>query len=66
VTGIFVARVRPGRVDILRNDRIRVDSFVVPPGARLREVLAQNGWRPTGRGVRGRGHDSILVEPIRR
>jgi hypothetical protein len=65
VNGVFVARVSPGRVDVLRDGQTMVDSFSVAPGARLRDVMAQNGWRPTGRFVRGRAHDSIIVVPIK-
>jgi hypothetical protein len=65
VNGVFVARVSPGRVDVLRDGQTMVDSFSVAPGARLRDVMAQNGWRPTGRFVRGRAHDSIIVIPIK-
>jgi hypothetical protein len=66
VSAIYVARVRPGRVDVLEDGRTRVDSFAVPPGARLRTVLAEHGWRPTGRVVRGRGHDGLIVTPLKR
>ena len=66
VSPIYVARVRPGRVDVLQDGSTRVDSFEVAPGARLRDVMADNGWRPTGRVVRGRGHDALIVTPIKR
>jgi hypothetical protein len=65
VIALFTARVRPGRVDILRDGTIRVDSFAVPPGTRLREVLATNGWRPTGRTLRSGGHEDLIVEAIK-
>jgi hypothetical protein len=65
VNALFTARVRPGRVDIMRDGATRVDSFAVPPGARLRDVLAKNGWRPTGRVVRSGRHDDLIVEAIK-
>ena len=61
---LYLAQIRPGRVEIYRDDSTRVDAFDVPVGARLRAVLADHGWRPTGRRVSGRGWDVIIVEPI--
>ncbi len=65
VNALFTARVRPGRVDIFRDGVARVDSFAVPPGARLRDVLATNGWRPTGRSLRSGMHDDLVVEAFK-
>jgi hypothetical protein len=65
VNALFTARVRPGRIDIVRDGATRVDSFAVPPGARLRDVLAKNGWRPTGRTLRSGGHEDLIVEAIK-
>lgn len=61
---LYLAQIRPGHVEIYRNDSTRVDAFAVPMGARLRPVLAKHGWRPTGHRVSGRGWGVILVEPI--
>jgi hypothetical protein len=65
VSALFTARVRPGRVDIFRDGATRVDSFAVPPGSRLRDVLATNGWRPTGRALRSGAHDDLIVEAFK-
>lgn len=61
---LYIAQVRPGRVEIYRDDSTRVDAFDVPIGTRLRAHLVEHGWRPTGRRVAGRGWDVILVEPL--
>lgn len=60
----YLAQIRPGRVEIYRDDNLRIDAFEVSVGVRLRQELADHGWRPTGRRVSGRGWDVILVEPI--
>jgi len=65
VNPVFAARVRPGRIDIVRDGTTRVDSFAVTPGVRLRDVFAKNGWRPTGRILRSGGHEDLIVEPIK-
>lgn len=61
---LYLAQIRPGRVEIYRDDSTRVDAFDVPLGVMLRPELAKHGWRPTGRRVSGRGWGVILVEPI--
>ena len=65
VNALFTARVRPGRIDIFRDGATMVDSFSVPAGARLRDVLATNGWRPTGRSLRNGAHADLIVEAIK-
>jgi hypothetical protein len=60
----YLAQIRPGRVEIYRDDSLRVDAFDVPFGGLLRPVLLEHGWRPTGRRVTGRGWGVILVEPV--
>jgi hypothetical protein len=61
---LYLAQVRPGRVEIYRDDSARVDAFDVPPGRSLRSVLVEHGWQPTGRRATGGGWAAILVEPI--
>jgi hypothetical protein len=63
---LYLAQIRAGRVEVYRDDSMRVDAFDVPTGGILRKVLADNGWRPTGQRVAGGGWGAILVEPIRR
>jgi hypothetical protein len=63
---LYLAQVRAGRVEIYRDDSIMVDAFDIPPGAILRRVLVEHGWRPTGHRVAGGGWGAILVEPIQR
>jgi hypothetical protein len=61
---LYLAQVRPGRVEVYRNDRVRMDAFDLPQGASLRQALIDHGWRPTGQRVAGGGWDVIVVEPI--
>lgn len=61
---LYLAQVRPGRVEIYRNDSTRIDAFDVPPGRSLREVLVEHGWRPTGHRAAGSGWGAIVVESI--
>jgi hypothetical protein len=63
---LHLAQVRPGRIEVYRNDGVRVDAFDLPPGTSLRQSLLDHGWRPTGQRVAGRGWDVIVVEPIQR
>ena len=58
-----LAQVRPGRVEIYRDDSVRVDAFDVLLGWSLRKTLVDHGWRPTGQRVSGGGWAAILVEP---
>jgi len=61
---LYLAQVRPGRVEVYRDDSARVDAFDVPLGKSLRRVLVEHGWRPTGRRAAGGGWAAIIVEPI--
>jgi hypothetical protein len=61
---LYLAQVRPGRVEVYRDDSTMVDAFDVPIGARLRAVLVDHGWHPTGQRATGAGWGVILVEPI--
>lgn len=61
---LYLAQVRPGRVEIYRDDSARVDVFDVPLGRSLRGLLVENGWRPTGHRAAGGGWAAIVVEPI--
>jgi hypothetical protein len=65
-TALYLAQIRAGRVEIYRDDSTRVDAFDAPQESCLRGVLADHGWRPTGRRAAGGGWGAILVEPVRR
>lgn len=65
-TALYLAQIRAGRVEIYRDDSTRVDAFDAPQGSCLRGLLADHGWRPTGRRATGGGWGAILVEPLRR
>jgi hypothetical protein len=60
---LHLAQIRPGRVEIIRDDSVRVDAFVESPGQSLRRPLAEHGWRPTGQPASGGGWAVIIVEP---
>jgi hypothetical protein len=62
-SALHLAQIRPGRVEIYRDDSVRVDAFDVAPGTGLRQTLVKYGWRPTGQRVSGGGWAAILVEP---
>ena len=61
--GLYLAQIRPGRVEIYRDDSVRVDAFDVSPGQGPQQMLVQQGWRPTGQRMSGNGWAAILVEP---
>ncbi|HYJ66729.1 MAG TPA: hypothetical protein VEX15_03625 [Nocardioidaceae bacterium] len=61
---LYLAQVRPGRVEIYRDDSARVDAFDLPPERNLRGALDDHGWQPTGQRAAGGGWAAILVEPI--
>lgn len=61
---LYLAQIRPGRVEIYRDDSVRVDAFDVSLGRSLRQTLVEHGWRPTGQRVSGGGWAAILVEAI--
>jgi hypothetical protein len=60
---LYLAQIRLGRVEIYRDDSVRVDAFDVLPGQGLRQTLVTFGWRPTGQRMSGGGWAAILVEP---
>jgi len=59
---LYLAQIRTGRVEIYRDDSVRVDAFDVSLGRSLRQTLVEHGWRPTGERVSGGGWAAILVE----
>ena len=61
---LYLAQIRPGRVEIYRNDGVRMDAFDMAEGVSLRLTLVEHGWQPTGQRVAGGGWDVIVVEPI--
>ena len=60
---LHLAQIRPGRVEIYRDDSVRVDAFDVSPGQGLQQMLVKHGWQPTGQRMSGSGWAAILVEP---
>ena len=60
---LYLAQIRPGRVEIYRDDSVRVDAFDVSLGHGPQQMLVKHGWRPTGQRVSGDGWAAVLVEP---